>query len=62
MKSTQGTERIERVPKREAPSFQRDDEHVVLRLSRESLRAQPPAVLFIERAPYASNQRSFWQP
>lgn len=52
-------ERIERLPAR--PNQEALDDRVVLRLSRTSLRAEPPVVEFIDRVNSASSpQRTLW--
>ena len=52
-------ERIERMPIRTNPEAL--DDHVVLRLSRTSLKAEPPVVQFVDRVYGATGQqRSLW--
>ena len=50
--------RIERLPNRPNPDAL--DDRVVLRLSRTSLKAEPPVVQFVERTSGVSGQRSLW--
>ena len=53
------TERIERLPGRTNPEGL--DDRVVLRLSRSSLRAEPPVVQFIDRVQSQNGQqKSLW--
>jgi hypothetical protein len=52
-------ERIERLPGRSSPDAL--DDRVVLRLSRTSLRAEPPVVEFVDRVASANGQqRALW--
>jgi hypothetical protein len=53
------TDRIERFPAR--VTSESLDDSVVLRLSRTSLKAEPPVVRFVERvSPGGSQQRTLW--
>jgi len=52
-------ERIERLPARTSPDAL--DDRVVLRISRTSLKAEPPVVEFVDRVPNTrSQQRMLW--
>jgi hypothetical protein len=51
------TARIEKLPSRLRNAAADGDDRVVLRLSRESLRAEPPAVRFVERLAGAPGQQ-----
>ena len=52
------SDRVEHLPAR--PNRDALDDSVVLRLSRTSLKAEPPVVQFVDRVNAGSPQRSLW--